>query len=259
MQNIPDYFDPKVIAHQDGVVEGERQGYARGFQDGRSEGFNDGHAVGYQVGWDAAIARANEELLKQMEFTRQHVADKEEMARQLQEQRELIDKLTARLDEMERGNENLKKTNTALREVVNALKEANERLQTQVSQLDEKYQKRSQEYSDQVWAYNRNMVFMNAVRSTLEDLTLNNSSQAKQVRDMFAKKYSEQVSSAIKSGSISVPLEKDTVFATTLPKTQRFIMDMLSSVATNAPSAIRNSMLEQVQPVSPQEENSLGM
>ena len=272
--DIPDYFDPKVLAHMDGRNEGERIGQQAGFQkgqqagynaghtDGYNEGFTEGHQTGYQEGWNAAIARANEEILKQMEFTRQHVADKETMAKQLQEQRELIDQLTARLDEMERENANLVKSNKGLRDVVTALKEANERLQNEVAQLDEKYKTRSQEYSDQVWQYNRSMVFMNAVRSTLEELTIGNGSQAKQVREMFAQKYGESVSNALAKGAIKVAPDKDESFAKTLPKTQKFILDMLSNVAANAPQAIRERMMEQMraEPThQPEDEPSLGM
>jgi len=270
MSGIGEYFDPRATAENHGFkmgeLEGQRRGREQGFQEGHSsgynEGFTEGHQSGYQEGWNAAIARANEEILKQMEFTRQHVADKETMAQQLQEQRALIDQLTTRLDEMERENGNLKKSNEGLRQVVTALKEANERLQAEVAQLDDKYKARSQEYSDQVWQYNRSMVFMNAVRSTLEELTIGNGSQAKQVREMFAQKYGESVSNALAKGAITVAPDKDESFAKTLPKTQKFILDMLSNVAANAPHDIRERMMEQMhaEPTQqPEDEHSLGM
>lgn len=247
---------------QVGYNAGHSDGYNAGHSDGYNAGYTEGHQAGYQEGWNAAIARANEEILKQMAFTRQHIADKETMAKQLQEQRELIDQLTARLDEMERENANLVKSNKGLRDVVTALKEANERLQREVAQLDEKYKTRSREYSDQIWQYNRSMVFMNAVRSVLEELTIGNGSQAKQVREMFAQKYGESVSNALAKGAIKVPPEKDESFAKTLPKTQKFILDMLSNVAANAPQAIRERMMEQMraEPThQPENEPSPGM
>ena len=271
MAGIGDNFDPAYIAReagreegrQVGFREGQQAGYDAGVAEGYNGGFAEGHQAGYQEGWNAAIARANEEILKQMEFTRQHVTDKETMARQLQEQRELIDQLTNRLDQMEKDNGNLKKSNEGLRQVVTALKEANERLQAEVSQLDYRYKARSQEYSDQVWQYNRSMVFMNAVRSTLEELTIGNGSQAKQVREMFASKYGESVSSALAQGAIKVPPDKDESFAKTLPKTQKFILDMLSNVAVNAPHGIRSSMMEQMRAApevqQPDDEHSVGM
>lgn len=271
MANIGDNFDPVFIARETGRGEGEllgkqaglQQGYKSGHHDGHVEGYTEGHQAGYLEGWNAAIARANEEILKQMEFTRQHVADKETMAQQLQEQRALIDQLTARLDEMERENSNLKKSNEGLRQVVSALKEANERLQAEVAQLDDKYKARSREYSDQVWQYNRSMVFMNAVRSTLEELTIGNGAQAKQVRELFAQRYGEQVSSALANGAIKMAPDKDDSFAKTLPKTQRFIVNMLSNVASHAPPQIRERMMDQLKASSAQrpeeDEQSLGM
>jgi hypothetical protein len=238
--DIPDYFDhSNVFARIDGQREGHQAGYNAGEADGYNVGFAEGRQSGYSEGWAAAIARGNEEILKQMAFTREHIADKAAMAKQLEEQRKLIEQLATRLDEMDRENANLVKSNKSLRDVVTALKEANERLRNEVSQLDTKYRARTQEYSDHVWHHNRSIVFMNAVRSTLEELTLSNDSQAKQVREMFAQKYGTSVSNALARGTIKNSPEKDESFAKTLPKTQKFILDMLGSVAANAPQAIR--------------------
>lgn len=257
---IGDNFDPAYIALENGRNEGfslgHQQGQQVGYNSGHKDGYTEGYTVGHEEGWDSAIAEANKEILKQMEFTRQHVADKETMARQLQEQRMLIDQLTERLDAMERENVNLKKSNEGLREVVTALREANDRLQNEVAQLDDKLRKRTTEYTERVWQYNRNMVFMNAVRSTLEELTAGNGSQAKQVRESFAKKYGEQVSNALHQGTILVAPEKDESLAKTLPKTRKFIVDMLTSVATNAPEHIREQMLAQSQA---SDEHTMGM
>lgn len=243
--DIGDNFDRSYLALEQGRNEGRASGHQEGYNRGHKDGYTEGYTIGHEEGWNEAITHANAEMLKQMEFTRQHVADKETMARQLQEQRALIDQLTERLDEMERDNVNLKKTNEGLREVVTALREANDRLQTEVAQLDDKLRKRNDEYTERVWKYNRNMVFMNAVRSTLEELTAGNGSQAKQVRESFAKKYGEQVSVALQQGVIRVAPEQDESLAKTLPKTRKFILDMLTSVAANAPSEIREQMLEQ--------------
>jgi uncharacterized coiled-coil protein SlyX len=207
--------------------EGRNDGYDEGRNDGFTKGRNRGYDEGHADGWDKAIAAGNVQMLKQMEHTRQHVADKEAMAKQLQEQHKLIGLMAARVDELERENADLKKSNTGLRDVVTALKGANERLQTEVSQLDEKFKARTKEYTDQIWQYNRNMVFMNAVRSTLEELTEGDGPQAKQVREVFAQKYGEHVSNALTRGTIRVSPHTDETLAKTLPKTQRFILDML--------------------------------
>lgn len=253
-RTIGDNFDPAYLAQEQGRTEGWGLGHQAGYNNGHKDGYTEGYTAGHEEGWDSAIAAANKEMLKQMEFTRQHIADKETMARQLQEQRMLIDQLTERLDTMERENVNLKKSNEGLREVVTALREANDRLQNEVAQLDDKLRKRTTEYTERVWQYNRNMVFMNAVRSTLEELTAGNGSQAKQVRESFAKKYGEQVSDALQRGTIRVAPEQDESLAKTLPKTRKFIVDMLTSVASNAPVHIREQMLAQAN-----DEHTMGM
>ena len=77
---------------------------------------------------------------------------------------------------------------------------------------------------------------MNAVRSTLEDLTGENGTQATHVRELFTKRYGEQVSKALQRGAITVPPEKDATFAKALPKTQKFIRDMLGNGDEHVPA-----------------------
>jgi len=222
----PGYIPPTYDA---GHADGRRSGYDEGRNDGFAKGRNRGYNEGHSDGWEEAIAAGNVQILKQMEHTRKHVADKEAMTKQLQEQHKLIGLMAARVDELERENADLKLSKQGSREVVNVLKRTNEGLQTEVSQLTEKFKARTKEYIDQIWQYNRNMVFMNSVRSTLEDLTAGNGPQAQHVRDLFAKKYDEEVSSSLTRGTIRVPPDKDESFAKTLPKTQKFILDMLSN------------------------------
>lgn len=222
---IPDYptFGPN-LGRGEGYDQGVRDGQSKARQEGRDDGWEDGRKTGWDQGWDEAVIQANKEI-------RQHIADKEAMAQQLQEQHKLIGLMSTRLNELERDNANLKKANQPLRDVVTALKEANERLQTEVAQIDEKYKARSKEYADQVYRYNRNMVFMNAVRATLEDLTEGNGAQAKQVRQIFSQKYSVEVSNALQRKEIRVAPEMDESFAYSLPRTRKFIVSMLSKVA----------------------------
>lgn len=82
-----------------------------------------------------------------------------------------MEQMAARLDQMEREHANLKQSNQGPRDAVTALRAAKERLQSEVDRLDHSYKARTKEYCDQVWQYNRSMVFMNAVHATLEALT----------------------------------------------------------------------------------------
>jgi flagellar biosynthesis/type III secretory pathway protein FliH len=57
---------------------------------GISLGFDEGFKQGYSEGWEAGIAAGNVEIKKQMEFTRQHIAEKNRIMAQLAEQKAKI-------------------------------------------------------------------------------------------------------------------------------------------------------------------------
>lgn len=251
---MPDYFDPNASARVSGfshgqiegklqgLREGHQAGFAEGQQDGYQIGYLEGHEAGEKKGWNAAIQKANAEMLKQMEFTRQHLADKEVLSKRLEEQQRLIEQLTAKLDEMERENASLKGANTELRQVVDALRDANERLRTEVSQLDAKLKARTKEYSDQLWQYNRCAVFMNSVRSVLEDLTAESQPQADHVRTLFSKRYAENIEAALNKGALRTPLDRDETLARTMPKVAKFMADMLRKVEQNGPQHVAKNL-----------------
>lgn len=230
-RDIPGYFDEKLIAEQhgfqmgqmQGYEDGRRAGYNAGYTAGYEAGHSNGHDEGYASGWDAGIARGNEEILKQMEFTRQHSADKEVLARQLQDRFGLIDSLTARVAQLEREN--------------TTLQQSNENLRAEAAQLSDKYKARSKEFSDHVWQYNRTVVILNAARATLEALTSIGAEQAKQVRALFTQKYDESVSNGLTKGAIKIAPEKDECFVTAMPKTQKFILDMQAKGGGNKTTA----------------------
>ncbi|MGZ5198776.1 MAG: hypothetical protein ACXWC4_03315 [Telluria sp.] len=234
------YFDEQAGAnvagfqrgHIQGTQEGLRQGRAYGFEEGRqegySEGFSDGRQEGYDNGWNDAIHRANIEMTKQMEFTRRHVADKVALNQELAEQARLIDELNAQLRARDAECEDLKARDDRSRDIVAAFKCANEQLVTEIGQWEASCRVRTADYAEQVRKYNRNLVFMNAARSVLADLTGRPSQQAGVVRTLFMKSYADEVDAAMKAGVISQPLEKDDGFKKSLPKTQQLIVRLLS-------------------------------
>lgn len=257
---MPDYFDPTASARVNGFshgqIEGRQQGltegYNNGFADGQQEGYNDGYLAGHEAGekkgWNEAVEQANINMQQQIAFTQQHIADKQALSARLEEQQRLIEQLTAKLDEMERENASLKGSNSELRKVVDALRDANERLRTEVSQLDEKLAKRTKEYSEHLWQYNRCAVFMNSVRSVLEDLTAESEPQAEHVRTLFSKRYAENIENAMTKGLLRTPLDRDQTLERTMPKVAKFMADMLRNVERNGPQHIAKG------PGSPQPE-----
>jgi chromosome segregation ATPase len=246
------YFDPNAEAQMNGFSngmlqgrehgrrEGHNAGFVQGQQDGYNIGYLEGNEDGYDKGWNEAIDRANIEIRKQMEFTRQHIADKEALSKRVEEQQRLIEQLTAKLDDMERENASLKGANVELRRVVDALRTANEQLRQDVATLDDKLKQRTQEYSDHLWQYNRCAVFMNSVRSVLEDLTTESTSQAQHVRTLFSKHYAQQVESALQRGVIRQPLDTDETLAKTMPRVAKFMADMLRSVDEHGPKHLKS-------------------
>jgi flagellar biosynthesis/type III secretory pathway protein FliH len=185
--------EESYLAEAHGINLGRIYGRQQGREEGVEEGYQRGHQDGYGRGWDAGIAAGNVQILKQMEFTRQHIADKELLQRELAQQRDLIAQLEAK-----------------------------------VTSLDTKFREKSEQYVDQLWQHNRSIVFMNSVRKVLEDLTNEDTPIATRVRRLFAERYAEQVSEALGKGGIKTPPEKDEKFAKSLPQTQQFILDMLN-------------------------------
>lgn len=253
---MSDYFNDNALAQSNGFAHGQlqgkqqglREGHDAGFAEGQTEGYNLGYLEGHEVGWNKAIEAANVEMRKQLDYTRQHVADKAVLAQRLEEQQQLIEKLTAKLDQMERENTSLKGANVELRQVVDALRDANERLRTEVSQLDEKLKARTKEYSDQIWQYNRCAVFMNSVRSVLEDLTAESAPQAEHVRTLFSKHYAVNIEAALKQGALKTPLDADQTLARTMPKVAKFMADMLSKVKQHGPQNFERPEQEEHSP-----------
>lgn len=97
-----------ILARYEGEALGEQNGFDRGRRAGYDSGYEEGCKAGYERGWDEGIALANNEVLKQMEFTRQHVAEKQRMSIQIQEQNKLIVQLDNYRKDLEQENANLK-------------------------------------------------------------------------------------------------------------------------------------------------------
>jgi len=233
---MSDYFDPHALAqangHAHGMIQGRqlgfREGHDAGFVEGQENGYRLGYDEGYTIGWNKATEAATVEMNKQLAYTRQHVADKAVLAGRIEDQQRTIATLTARLDGMTRANAGLMATDTQLRQVVDTLRDTNEQLRTEVSQLDDKFKVRTKEYSDHIWQYNRCAVFMNSVRSVLEDLATESAQQAGLIRMLFATHYAVHIEAALKQGALKTPLDNDPTLAKTMPRVAKFMADMLS-------------------------------
>ena len=220
---------------------GRNQGRQQGLDEGYNLGVNDGLGQGYKEGWAAAVTLGNKNMEEQLAYTRQHIEEKGRLKAEVEQQSALILKLEEKVQELSEENKALRDElakpgrtpSTDLAELVSALKQANGRLQRQVGQLEEQFESRSKEYADQIWQYNRSLVFMNAVRGVLEDITSDNTPEAGRIRSLFIDKYKHQVATNLEQGTVKVAPENDEAFKKALPRTRQFIMTMLSSVGHN--------------------------
>lgn len=85
-------LDGGYIGSIDHAISNLKTGQKIGHQQGLEEGYQQGYQEGEQAGWNSAIEKANEELRKQLDFTRESVteneklkAENEELRKQLQE------------------------------------------------------------------------------------------------------------------------------------------------------------------------------
>lgn len=89
----------------DGFVRGLNQGREEGRTAGWDDGYREGRADGYQdgrgAGWDDAVNHCNEEMVKQMAYTREHLAAKESLSAQLDEARAVLQLAAERIDALE--------------------------------------------------------------------------------------------------------------------------------------------------------------
>lgn len=83
---------------------GRQQGREQGFQEGYQQGVQEGHQQGYESGWNAGVEAGNKQILRQMEYTREHVAGRETLQAQVVEQIDLNARLHARVKQLEQEN-----------------------------------------------------------------------------------------------------------------------------------------------------------
>jgi hypothetical protein len=208
------------IGRQHGLRKGREEGYQQGLEDGYQQGRQDG----YDAGWNEATAAGNQQILKQMEYTREHVAGRETLQAQVVEQIDLNARLHARVKQLEQENAEMM---SAAKQVVAEDKALIQQLQQQLAISEAKARERAEQYANQLWQYNRCLTVLNAARGVLDELTEDASPHAAHVRQLFAEKYAQQVSKALKSGGIKLPPDADEEFARALPKTLAFIVRML--------------------------------
>ena len=116
------YFDPHALAqangYQHGRIEGERAGFRNGQEQGYQAGHADGHALGYDKGWNDCVQVANGEMSKQIQFTKQHISEKNLLQKKLTEAQWAIRMYVDKVNEVARENEEQKALIHGLRQTI---------------------------------------------------------------------------------------------------------------------------------------------
>ena len=221
------YFPP--ASFYQGIGVGKRKGHNEGFEEGHEEGYNKGHGEGYAAGfdegnthgWNRCVDQANVTINTLGARIRELEADPLRNPQEMIELRSIINSL----------NETNQRLETRIKEVEQenaALKQQNTTLQQQVVELDAKLQERTTKLNEAVRDCNRCAVIMNSIRSVVEELTASpDDPLSERIYRKFDMHYKRHMEMALRDGALTTPLHNDDGFATTLPKTHRFISKML--------------------------------
>jgi len=228
----PDYFR----ALQAGAAHQAKQARHEGAAEGYVEGFNNGQHAGYDKGWNDGIERGNRELMKADGYIKSHIADKERLQLTVNEQAQQIGQLMAHIAAME---ESIGRQDDAMRVVQDSplpqmareLKAENDQLRVQVQSLCADNEAKAQECAESAWQANRATTVINAMRNTLEAMTVDGQSERTQeIEHLLWEHYKKEMAISLEGGYLRQPLEEDEIFAKTMPSTHRFLTSILQSV-----------------------------
>lgn len=132
---IPDYPMYDVVKLQlENDLRGAQTNLRQAKDDARNsreESWEEGRKTGWDQGWDEAVLQANQEILKQ-------ISEKDAMAAQLNVQHELIDKLTARIEDIELEKKNMRNQVQKLLPLIDAQSAEKKRLAEENNKLHQK-------------------------------------------------------------------------------------------------------------------------
>ncbi len=185
-------------------------------------------------GANESIHTANRNYLQHTKIIQDQVAEKNRLLARLAQQQRLLEQLTQKVGGLESEKRSLtskvgelESEKRSLTSVTNALKEANWKHSEDVAGLNASNQSLKQEHEQLLRTYNRNLVFMNLARQTLEELTEANTPEAENARFAFAKNYEITVTRALACKSLKEALHLDPSFERDFPKAHHFISKIL--------------------------------
>jgi chromosome segregation ATPase len=253
------------LAHSRGADDGMRRGLEEGRRDGYDQGYRQGYTEGNTAGYNEAIGEANSAIAK---IQAQNAAYKDQVTANyqafeierdqlkqalvkqathilaLEEQLALCDQ-TARQQHAKFDNQlesylRLKQQSEIFQKDLATLTQQAQTLQQEKAELAEAV-KQLEQASDairiQVQAkseqYNKTLVFINAIKATVESLIEQHPKIADQVNSLFAGEYKKAVEFRMLIDEIKVAPHEDSDFKLLLPQTHNLILRLLKKSSNN--------------------------
>ncbi len=262
----PEPWIVEQLARSRGADDGMRRGLEEGRRDGYDQGYRQGYTEGNTAGYNEAIDEANNAIAKiqaqnaayQDQVTANYQAFeierdqlKQALVKQathilaLEEQLALRDQ-TARQQQAEfdsqfesyqrlkQQSEILQKDLTTLTQQAHALQQEKADLAEAVKQLEHASDAIRIQVQAKSEQYNKTLVFINAIKATVESLIEQHPTIADQVTSLFAGEYKKAVEFRMLTDEIKVAPHEDSDFKLLLPQTHSFILQLLEKSSINS-------------------------
>lgn len=253
-----------------GLLVGKEQGLVEGYNDGFNQGYNQGYsagsAEGNTAGYNEAIDEANAAIAK---IQAQNAADQNQVAENYQayaverdqlrqslvnqaaQIRTLEEKLAlrgqavlqqhAKIENQLEAYRQLTLESEILQEGCNKLKQRVQTLQHEKAMLNETIENLTHandvaqlKTQAQLDHYNKTLVFVNAIKGTVEFLIEKNPEIEHQISELFAGEYKKAVDFKTLTDEIRSPPHEDSGFKLLLPQTHNLMLRLLKKSSTNS-------------------------
>jgi chromosome segregation ATPase len=253
------------LAHARGVDDGVRRGREQGLQEGYDHGYKNGYAEGNTAGYNEAIDEGNAviERMQAQSVTYQHQAAanyqaygveldllrqalvkqatnilaleeqlglRDQAARQ---QQAIFDSQLESYQRLKQQSEILQKDLTTLTQQAHALQQEKADLAEAVKQLEHASDAIRIQVQAKSEQYNKTLVFINAIKATVESLIEQHPTIADQVNSLFAGEYKKAVEFRMLTDEIKVAPHEDSDFKLLLPQTHNLILRLLKKSSNN--------------------------
>lgn len=262
----PEPWILEQLAHSRGTNDGMHRGLKEGRRDGYDQGYRQGYAEGNAAGYNEAIDEANSAIAKiqtqNAAYQDQVIANyqafeierdqlKQALVKQatqilaLEEQLALRDQTAhqqqAKCDDhlaaywqLKQQSEILQEDLTEVTQQAKVLQEKNAAFNETIKDLMKTGDKKHLKIQEQSAHYTKTLVFINAIKATVESLIEQHPTIADQVNSLFAGEYRKAVEFRMLTDEIKVAPHEDSDFKLLLPQTHGLIQKLLEKSSINS-------------------------